>query len=154
MVVLLVILTFSLNELYQTELNRVMSQPGELTQTALSSEREVNKSTWTCCSSHYLHPSTTSCHLLFCPSFQFRLSASTLSLLPSHSPQFLYFSRSSASASAVPRGYETVLETRCMCHGLSSGDEDPLMVRGLFILFAGLYNTVTQQQKHIHTVCM
>lgn len=110
------------------------------------------KSSWTCCSSHYLHPSTTSCHLLFCPSFQFRLLASTPSLLPSHSPQFLYFSCSSSSASAVPRGYETVLETRCMCHGLSPGDEHPLMVRGLFILLGRA--TLSHTAAASYTYCI
>lgn len=38
-----------------------------------------------------------------------------------------------SSASAVPRGYETGWEIRCMCrcHGLSSLVEEPLMVLGI-----------------------
>lgn len=139
-----------LNELSQTALNRVMSQPCWPRRPRQPREKFI-KSTWT--SSHYPHPSTTGCHLLFLPLSNFASRLLRL-LFSRHIPplQFLYFSRFFLSASAVPRGYETVLETRCMCHGLSSGDEDPLMVLGLFILFAGLYNTVTQQHR-IHTVC-
>lgn len=123
-----------LNELCQTEPNRAMSQPPVLTQTVSLGEREVyekllNLLQLTLSPSFNHQLSST----FFAP-FQFRLLASTPSLPPSHSPQFLYFSRSFSSASAVPRGYETVLETRCMCHGLSCEDEHPLMVQGLFIL--------------------
>lgn len=53
-----------LNELSQTALNRVMSQPCWPRRPRQPREKFI-KSTWT--SSHYPHPSTTGCHLLFLP---------------------------------------------------------------------------------------
>lgn len=146
--VLLVILKLFLNWLQAEQTD----ESTLLTQTASSTEIEVYKKRLN--------------QLTLSPSFNHQLSSTflpfsnfasrLLRLLFSHPPPPPNFSISLAfflSASAVPRGYETVLETCCMCHGLSCRDGDTLMVRGLFIPFAGLYNTDTQQQQHIHTVC-
>lgn len=108
------------------------------------------KCSWSHRSSYYLFPSTANFF------FYFFLFSTFLSLSnfpfqlfpfssPVTSPISLFLSRFS-SAAAVPRGYETVWETHCMCRcqGLSSLVEDPLMVLGIIHL-------VHWAVQHCHT---